>query len=276
MKKMAVFLVCLLFLSACLPGRRATVPAPVALSVVTLNIWHDQQDWPTRLAHIVQTLRSIEPDVIGLQEVLQNEMLPNQAETLADSLGYHVYFSSVDGPEKPKRYGNALLTRHPVRAENWKALAPADDYRTIAHAQIDVGGTPVDVYVTHLHHTPEGGDIRRTQIDDALAFIDSTRSSGPVLFLGDFNAAATAPEFEPLHTRFADAYEATHPGAGDGPTTLNTALGHTARRIDHVFYARDAGLHAVTAEILFDEPMPTGAWASDHFGVLVQFTFSPE
>src|SRR5262245_26467228 len=52
------------------------------LTVVTLNLWHDQHDWPSRLNVIVAELRRIRPDVVCLQEVLQHENLRNQAETL--------------------------------------------------------------------------------------------------------------------------------------------------------------------------------------------------
>lgn len=79
------------------------------LTVVSLNLWHDQADWPRRLAVILDTLRRERPDVLCLQEVLQHEALPNQAETIGDSLGYRRTFSSVDGPESPRRYGNAIL-----------------------------------------------------------------------------------------------------------------------------------------------------------------------
>ena len=272
----AAITLCLLLLSACARGT-ASSDQPEAFSVVTLNIWHDQQDWPTRLAHIVQELRALEPDVIGLQEVLQKPGLPNQAETLADSLGYHVYFSSVDGPDQPKRYGNAILTRYPVLADGWKALDPAADYRTIAHVRVEVAGRPVDVYATHLHHTPEGSAIRQTQVEDALAFIDDTRGDGPAIFLGDFNAVPDAPELGSIDAAFADAYAAVHPEAvGGGPATLNVHLGHTARRIDHIFFERDAGIQPVAAEVLFDEPLPGGAWASDHFGVYSRFTLTCE
>ena len=99
------------------------------LTVVTLNLWHDSHEWPKRLPLIVTEMRRIRPDVLCLQEVLQHSSLRNQAETLADSLGCHVQFASVDGPERPKRYGNAILTRHRVLVSASRNLEPADDYR---------------------------------------------------------------------------------------------------------------------------------------------------
>src|SRR5436190_12670792 len=110
------------------------------LTVVTLNVWHDQHDWPKRLQVILAEMRRIRPDILCLQEVLQNPDLRNQAETLADSLGYHLQFASVDGPDRPKRYGNAVLTPHRILVSGERNLSPADDYRAVAHVRIDWRG----------------------------------------------------------------------------------------------------------------------------------------
>ena len=65
------------------------------LDIVTLNLWHDREDWPHRATMIEAELRRLSPDVILLQEVLQDETLPNQAIALAQRLGYHAFFVSV-------------------------------------------------------------------------------------------------------------------------------------------------------------------------------------
>lgn len=248
------------------------------LTVVTLNIWHDQQDWPRRLGLILDTLGSERPDVICLQEVLQKEGLPNQATTLGDGLGYDVTFVSVDGSESPKRYGNAILSRHPILGTNETKLEPLDDYRVAAHARVDVAGRPLDVYCTHLHHTGEGGATRATQLRDLLGFIGATRDEAPgavpLVLAGDFNAPPDAPELRLLADRFADAYATTHPDqVGVLVTTLNPALGHTPRRIDYLFYERDAALTPLDTRILFTTPAADSTWASDHFGVVGRFAW---
>lgn len=250
------------------PGSRARVGD--TLSVVTLNIWHDQRDWPRRLDYIVQELHRLDPDVIALQEVLQHEKLPNQAETIARMLGYDYHFTSVDTAGSPRRYGNAILTRHPVLARKWKALNPRNDYRTAAHVRIAVGSREIDVYNTHLHHTGEGGAIRREQIEDLLGFIRSTRGEGPTILAGDFNAPVDAAEMRLLEARFIDTYGTLHTDLrARARTTLNPHLGHTPRRIDHVFFERGA-FEPLHAEIILDQPNAAGIWASDHFGLLAR------
>jgi endonuclease/exonuclease/phosphatase family metal-dependent hydrolase len=130
------------------------------LTVVTLNLWHDQQDWPARRALIVEEMQRLRPDAILLQEVLQHATLKNQAQDLAETLGYRYTFSSVDPDTAVKRYGNAILSRWAMLATDWKRLRPMNDYRTAAHLRLDRLGRVVDLFSTHLHHT-ETPEARR-------------------------------------------------------------------------------------------------------------------
>jgi endonuclease/exonuclease/phosphatase family metal-dependent hydrolase len=211
--------------------------------------------------------------------VLQDEGLPNQAETLAGALDYNVHFASWDSAGSVKRYGNAILTRTPILASDQELLDPPNDYRVMAHARIAPAGDTLDVFCTHLHHTQEadGVAMRRTQILDALEYIDLTRGDGPVVFAGDFNAAVDAPEMAPVLDRFADAYGTVHGDTARAVTTLNTEFGHRFTRIDHVLFRDGQLLDLVpeTAEVVLDEPSAAGVWPTDHFGVLVRFRVRP-
>lgn len=245
------------------------------LDFLTYNLWHNQQDWPSRLELIVAGIRAADPDAICLQEVLQNEALPNQAATLASRLGYQVHFESWDTAGSPKRYGNAILTRMPMLDRDHRLLDPANDFRVILHARVAAAGDTLDLYCTHLHHTQseQGAEMRRTQILDALDFIDETRGNGPAIFGGDFNASVGNPELAALRDRFIDAFGLLHGDTADSVTTLVTAKGHRAERIDHVFFRSgpDAEIVPRSAERILDEPSSAGVWPSDHFGILVRF-----
>ncbi len=189
-----------------------------AVTVLTLNIWHDQEDWPARLNLIVEELERLRPDVILMQEVLQNENLPNQAATLAYRLGYDdVHFTSVDPAGAAKRYGNAILSRHPILETGDRKLEPLNDYRTAAYARIDVDGRPLSVYSTHLHYSGNspGTDVRRIQIEDLLDFIERTRGGAPVIIGGDFNAVPDAAEMGLVSARYSDVFAAVRK-RGDG------------------------------------------------------------
>ena len=258
----------------------ASVPDPHAstdattpeITLVTLNLWHDKGDWPRRQRLIVETLRELRPDVVVLQEVFQHEGLDNQARTLASALGYEYVFASVDAADKPKRFGNAILSRHPILAHDWKALEPLDDFRNIVHVRLDMGGREINVYDTHLHWTEGGGAIRAEQVADALRYIAATDDGLPSVLAGDFNASMDAPEVKPLLGPFLDAYAAMHPGMAPGDrahATLDLAK-YPPRHIDQILLQRGAFV-PLHAEVILEQPDAEGTLASDHYGVMARF-----
>lgn len=269
-----------LLLVAC----RSTAPNPpgldageaAALDVVTLNIWHDRNDWPRRQVLIVEALRRLDPDVILLQEVLQDAALPNQAESLAQQLGYSWHFVSVDPPDRVRRYGNAILTRPPPQSRGERLLQPLDDYRVAGWVRASVHGRPLNIYVVHLNFTDRSGATRTRQISDLMAFVEATRGDAPVLIGGDFNTTAGSTELAPLRAGYIDSYAAGNPGVDpEGPehVTLNRLYNEPAR-IDHVFAQADA-FRPTQARRILDQPEADGVWASDHFGVWARLQWLP-
>ncbi len=248
----------------------ATPETRATLSVVTLNLYHDRADWPKRRVQIAETLRALRPDVVLLQEVLQHEKLQNQAEWLAGEIGCAAHFVSVDPADRVHRYGNALLTAHPILQRDQIALEPRSDSRTAGMLRLDVRGTLINVYVTHLHHTGEGVALRERQVADLVAFIQRTAGDAPSLVGGDFNTVADAPELAALTAHFVDSFGTLHPHAGPETTTLNRAFFDQPRRIDHLFFERNR-FEPLHSEILFTQPDANGTWASDHHGVLSRF-----
>ena len=255
----------------------AAAPRPAAgqdtLTVVTLNLWHDQRDWPARLAWMTEELTALRPDVVFLQEVLQHETLPNQAETLAGALGLpHVVFASVDSAGRARRYGNAILSRLPFVESGERRLPPMDAYRIAAWARIEVGGRPVRLYATHLHNPEdvEGAGARAMELIHLLDLMEATRGDGaPFVLGGDFNARPGWPEMR-LLASFRDVFAHLHPGA-EGATWGPAYNGLAGRRIDYLFDAGDARLVPVAAGVALDRPDAAGRFPSDHFAVFARF-----
>ncbi len=273
-----LLLFAVLVLSACQTAKPVDIAVSTArptLSLVTLNLYHDKDDWPRRRVQIAATLKTLQPDVIALQEVLQHENLPNQAEWLAQQLGYESHFVSVDPPSATRRYGNAVLTRLPVLVRGETRLHPLDDSRTAALLRVELQGKPINIYATHLHHTEQGGAMRSQQINDLMAFIAATAGGFPSVVAGDFNAAADSPELAALRLDFADTYGSLHPDVdANASSTLNLHYFKPAR-IDHVFFQRNA-FKPVFAEIILDHADARGTWPSDHYGLSVQLQLADD
>lgn len=251
-------------LSALPAAACAAIPAvvpPRTLSLATFNIWHNQGDWAARLPLVLAALRVQDADVIALEEVLQDPAmdLPNQAQIIADALGYRWAFCSADAETQPRRYGNAILTRLPILAQDWKKLEPLDDYRTALRLRLDLHGRPVDIVVTHLAWQDDAGPVRARQIADLMDWLP--KDGAPLIVMGDFNAPQ---EDSGLSVLTGPDYFSALP-RGTAVTTLNPAKGHPNRVIDHIF-ARTADFAPVSARVFATEPVG-GEYASDHFGV---------
>ena len=254
-------------------GLTACATTPVAgaerqLKLVTFNIWHNAGGaWPARLPLLLEAIRAENPDVIALQEVLEdaNVGLPNQARTIADALGgYEMHFMSTDAEGAPRRYGNAILSRLPVLAHDTRKLAPLDDYRTAIRARISLGGKAIDIVDTHLAWKPEQAPMRAEQLADLLQWLP--QDGTPLIVMGDFNAVQEDAGLNVLtSSRFFSALP-----RGSAETTLNPAKGHAPRVIDHIF-VEAAHFRPGSASVIGMTPV-NGEYPSDHFGVAATVT----
>lgn len=246
----------------------------VELSVLSYNIETDDGDWPARFAYILEEIRRLDVDVIGLQEVIQRANLDNQAMQMADSLGYYYYFDSVDSEGQAQRYGNAIVSRYPIEQTNFRRLQPFNRFRKAVHAKLNVKGNIVDVYNTHLHHSILDHDIRKVQINDLLSFIEETNNGSHIFVTGDFNANPDWEETALMYDSFIDVYPLFHENHLDPEHgTLNPRMGHQRRRIDYVFFGRQSmnRLIPISAELILDREHDNPRMESDHFGVLARF-----
>ncbi len=167
--------------------RRGPPPAEISpwpLTVATYNIHSavgtDGRFMPSRVADVLQ---EIEADIIALQEVpLGGGGMPNVYEMLREATGFY----GVDGPTQygpGRRFGNAVLSRYPIRARRAIDLSHGRrEPRGAVDADIDCHGHPLRVIATHLGLLP--GE-RRYQVRRLLQVFDTDRM--PVILMGDLN-----------------------------------------------------------------------------------------
>ena len=165
------------------------------------------------LARIARVIAEIRPDVIGLQEVVRENGVPDadQARYLAAALDMTLVMGETrmfrDGT-----YGNAVLTRLPVLASSRCDLS-CDGREPRGALRVDLGVDNTAVHVFNCHFGLAFHE-RRAQIELLHAFLRATDCEGPRLLMGDFNEWHRGPVTRGLRREFSSPMRRlrrTHP-----------------------------------------------------------------
>ena len=156
------------------------------LRVATYNIHRcrglDGRTSPSRIADVIRT---IDPDIIALQEVVGAS--PRSAGH-AEELGAQLGMGWVMAPARHLRhalFGNAVLSRLPILHHvqydlSWKTCEP----RCCQRVDIAVGSHTLHLYNVHLGTAYLE---RRYQASRLVSFVHDRRVGQPKIVLGDFN-----------------------------------------------------------------------------------------
>ncbi len=235
------------------------------------------------LEKTIDAIASFDADVVGLQEVMRNQIETNcddQAPLIAEGLRRrtgrpwtHVF---VKGWISDKRYcqergrgddveveGLAIFAAEPIVDTRWTRLPESR-----IGLEVRVASLPdVPVIVTHLAPNREYEALRGRQLATLLPW--ASQRGGGVL-VGDFNAPADARELAPAFARYRDAWvEAPAAGRTRGFATGQTRP-HRNSRIDYVLYAPEAPLTIESVEAVDTSALGLGE-VSDHNAVVATF-----
>ncbi|HEY7070675.1 MAG TPA: endonuclease/exonuclease/phosphatase family protein [Acidimicrobiales bacterium] len=255
------------------------------MRVLTLNIWNLSGDWRARRLAILAVVGDCAPDVVCLQEVVENER-GNQAAWLAAELGWEMAYAGTPHERTAGRFGNAVVSRHPITAQAQRELPYVPDDLDIRRVVLHARTAGVDVFCTHLAWQLHDAGLRERQVVELVRFMgeqaDPDAPLGPVL-AGDFNAEPDATAIRYLcglatldgaSMYLQDAWRL----AGDGGPghTWSNANPHAAldaepdRRLDYVFsgfHGRSGRGRPLECRVVADTPVD-GVWPTDHYGVL--------
>ena len=258
------------------------------LRVLTLNIWNRQGPWEERLRLLREGIRRLDPDLVGLQEILSHEGR-SQADAIREGLGYEGAFGLAHDLGNGFHFGNAVLSRWPIASTRVHELpaGDTDEHRSLLHAEIASPHGLIPFFVTHLSWKLHHGVAREAQVAAIAEIIRSAApmSGLPPVLVGDFNAEPDASEIRFLKglqslggksNYFADCFG--HVGVGPGFTfdsTRNPFAEQTheyPRRIDYIFVRgpdNQVRGKPVSARVVMDE-VENGVAATDHYGVFAE------
>ncbi|NYG56497.1 endonuclease/exonuclease/phosphatase family protein [Nocardioides perillae] len=205
---------------------------PRRLRVLTFNIHAGLGGGRLQLGRVAEEIAATGADVVFLQEVDRfraRSGRTDQPALLAQRLGMEVAFGSNVRHPRGGQYGTAILSRWPIVDQRNLALPnrPGLEQRGLLFAAIDVEGTPLHAYGTHLQHTR--GPARLEQMQAALQVIAA--DPVPKVFAGDFNAGPASAALQVARRYLADPW----PVVGDGPG-LTVPPRAPRRRIDYVLH----------------------------------------
>ena len=182
------------------------------------------KDWSKKLPPILAAIRSVDPDVLALQEVLGEP----QARELATALNMN-YAYVAHGDVAPGWWGVALLSKYRIMEARGVQISPQPAARFMLIASVDVGGRPMTITSIHADHTATESSI--VGVRRAVEKI-----AGPVVLIGDFNVAPSDRSLELLKGRFVDTADAIDSESATDALRWETFEGFG--RIDYVFIDR--------------------------------------
>jgi endonuclease/exonuclease/phosphatase family metal-dependent hydrolase len=244
------------------------------LRVVQLNAGSLlEPGWDDRRLEIVAWIEQLDPDIVCLQEIWEDDGHANTAGWLVDRLGAErwswVFGGSPFGggmwPDPSMRFGSAVLSRWAIDGSAYHRLPvghePAPLVRDVPWELLHVRTAGLDVFSTHLAAPPEDGRHRAKQViaideliraargdADVIVPFGPRRTGMPAILCGDFNAEPDSDEIRFLcgltgidgrWTYYQDAWRV----AGDGPghtqdwrgNALAAGMNIPRKRIDYVF-----------------------------------------
>lgn len=231
------------------------------LRVLTYNIHHGEgTDGRLDLKRIANTILSVDPDVVALQEVDQNvarSMNVDQPGELARLTGMHAVFGD-NIALACGRYGNAVLSRFPIVRYQNNALPNVDQGEQRGCLSVEIrlphsDGTLMFL-ATHLdHRRPDRERVASARAINTLGSGLGDEKQLAVLAgdLNDVPESSTLTEFSRRWTR-----------ANKDPL-LTIPVVDPKRQIDYVMFHPAARFRVLETRVLEESV------ASDHRGLLV-------
>ena len=241
---------------------------PDRLQIATLNVRNLADRWDERLPLLLADMAALQPDLLGLQEVV----FPLQQDRLIGAAGEGRY-EAVRGWAGRPEYGNSLLVRAPLVGEAPSRLDLG--LRRAAHRTTvpTAGGHAILMTVTHLHDPTAEDAARDDQAQALLAWLDGAPPSDAQVVVGDFNADPGEPTYARM---VAAGFRSAHLEANGSEPSVTWPTGIQAPMIDTAgppecldyIWLRGA-VRVESCRLAFDRAAvgdPT-LFPSDHFGL---------
>ena len=255
------------------------------LTVISYNIRYDnpndaENQWEYRKERVANYIKEIRPDIIGMQEVLDPQLVfLDVSLTEFSFVGVGREDGKTKGEYSPILYNsNSLsllqtdtfwLSETPtVISVGWDAaLERICTYAQFEHKET---GQKFWVFNTHFDHIGELARIQSAKlINQKVKMLNMNNS--PVVITGDFNLTPNTAPIKIFQNAYKDVMQKTPANANNyGTFTGFDKLSNGEDRIDYIF---QKGLKTLESTHIWLKTT-SGGWASDHHPVQAIFSFN--
>ena len=255
------------------------------LTVLSYNIRYDnpndgENQWKYRKERVANYIKEIKPDIIGMQEVLDPQLVfLDVSLTEFSFVGVGREDGKTKGEYSPILYNSNRLTllqtdtfwlseTPKVISVGWDAaLERICTYAQFKHKET---GQKFWVFNTHFDHIGELARIQSAKLIHQKIKMLNTNNF-PVIITGDFNLTPDTAPIKIFQNAYVDVMQKTPTNANNyGTFTGFDKLSNGEERIDYIF---QKGLKTLKSTHIWLKTT-SGGWASDHHPVQAIFSFN--
>ncbi len=223
------------------------------LKILSWNIWYD-----CKFQETIKFLKTSNADIIGLQEVVSNDLTRDVIGYLK-KFGYDHVFSPALKLEDDRTVGNAIFSKYKIIKNEVYNLSE-EKSRNAVKVEVNINRKVLNIFNTHLLHTHQKfSAIQDTQVDSLIKVLPSDH----LVLMGDFNAIPDSSVIRKMRDVLVDTDPSSKPTWSiypEGCPTCNPQALDT--RLDYIFTSKDMKTHSFNVE---------QANGSDHLPISVFF-----
>jgi endonuclease/exonuclease/phosphatase family metal-dependent hydrolase len=175
-----------------------------------------------KLEKIASAIKSVDPDIISLQEVKGSA----QAKSLADALGFN--YAYVSHGDSRLEWGLAVLSRFTI-AEYQQEVIHHDDKKPRVALVSTIDLPDSSIAVVNVHYAL--GDYDK-QVKETMKILGNI--NGPTLLMGDLNLIDPEEGLAPMRAELIDTCEAVD-SKGSREAKQRGTFRFGSKRIDYIF-----------------------------------------
>ncbi|MCR5409214.1 MAG: endonuclease/exonuclease/phosphatase family protein [Bacteroidales bacterium] len=263
-----------LSLAACKPSQQQS------LLVMSFNVRNSSANdgdncWANRRSAAAAMLNTLNPDVVGMQEVL-----PDQQEAIVEDCPQYTAYGighddGVNGERMTVLYNHDImefkeggtwwLSETPdVPSVGWDAKYP----RTATWVLLKDTRNGRDFYFVDTHLDHKGVEARRNGLAMVVEKIREMNPDVPMVFMGDFNVEPGDPALEALEGLMLDA-RVTAKATEDTPS-FNGYDADRHKVIDYIYYSGFSGAESFR---VVTEQYEGAPFISDHYPIISELIY---